>query len=135
MDPIVIGTGALWWTRYERQTDRYGAVHLVDPADNTLTIDTSLVGKRGRLVAVVQELRPSQHIGDLASGHGKTKPLAVGDVVELGAGTLFVESSRDGDTEVGLKPDDGRDENWLDPKALYNCHAQVVRLELHPEAP
>jgi hypothetical protein len=31
---------------------------------------------------------------------------------------------------VGLAPDDRRHADWLDPRALYRCHNQTVRLEL-----
>ncbi|WP_030472510.1 hypothetical protein [Lentzea aerocolonigenes] len=33
-------------------------------------------------------------------------------------------------TAVGLAPDDDRDTDWLDPRALYRCHNQTVRLEV-----
>lgn len=133
MDPVVIGTGELHSQSIERYTDRYGAVHLNDPVGKTLTIDTSLVGTRGRLVAVFQSRRPSVYSGDLGAEYGLNREIARGTEIELGSGTLFVEPSRFGDTEVGVKPDDGRTENWLDRGALLNCRGQVVRLELHPE--
>lgn len=121
MDPIVIGTGELWWQSGERHTDRYGAVHLNDRDHVPQQIDTGLVGSHGRLVAVIE--RP----------YRGTSPVSVGDAIELGTGTLFVETSPLGNTEVGVKPTDGRAENWLDGNALTVCHGQVVRLEFHSQ--
>jgi hypothetical protein len=56
----------------------------------------------------------------------------VGEEITLGSGTLFTETDPDTGlpTAVGLAPDDGRDEDWFDPRALYRCHDQTVRLEL-----
>jgi hypothetical protein len=31
-----------------------------------------------------------------------------------------------------LEPDDGRRADWLNPKALYRCHEQTVRLLFRP---
>jgi hypothetical protein len=43
--------------------------------------------------------------------------------VTLGEGALFFEND-----EVGIRPDDGRDTQWLDIHALYNVHEQTVTL-------
>ncbi|WIV57911.1 hypothetical protein [Amycolatopsis nalaikhensis] len=77
------------------------------------------------------ETRPSVHCGDLTRGLAPTTP-AVGEQITLGSGTVFTEPDPDTGlpTAVGLVPDDGRDEDWLDPRALYRCHNQTVRLEL-----
>lgn len=108
-------------------------MHLTRNPDDTtpdpVLFDTAPVGARGQLVAVITGTRPAFHLGDLARGLG-ADPAAVGDEITLGAGTLFVESSRYGTTEIGVSPDDGRDDAWLDPAALYRCHDQAVRLEL-----
>ncbi|MFD9964013.1 hypothetical protein [Amycolatopsis sp. NPDC058986] len=134
MGTIILGTGILTWHPDERRTDRYGAVHLTRTLDNAapdpVVFDTAPVGAPGRLVAVIVGTRPAFHLGDLARGIGPD-PAAVGDQITLGTGTLFVESSRYGATEIGVAPDDGRDDAWLDPAALYRCHSQTIRLELH----
>jgi hypothetical protein len=117
MAPIVIGTGQLNWQTIERHSDRYGAVHL-NRDHQPQQVDTSHAGERGRLVAVFPD------------GHDTDPSIPDGHVVELGSGTLFVE----GDTEVGVKPDDGRAEHWLDGKALTLCDGQLVRLELRRHA-
>ncbi len=127
-----LGTGQLSWMGSERRTDRYGTVALWEDAtpyrdDSSLLLKTnSLTGKHGKLVATVLETRKSSHIGDLF--HGYTPGSAeVGKTYQLGVGTLF-EEEQYGSRTVGLKPDDGRNEFWLDPKQLYIVHQQTVRL-------
>ncbi len=136
MDNIVLGTGVLNWHPDERRTDRYGTVYLNRaPDDHTfdpVRFDDPPVGTRGRLVAVILATRPSFHVGDWSRGHTPTTPTA-GEEITLGTGTVFVEPSRYGTTEIGLRPDDDRDTAWLDPAALYRCHEQTVRLELRPD--
>lgn len=140
MDVVILGTGALNWHADERRTDRYGTVHLNhnpsvvyhdDAAPDRERFDTAPVGVHGRLVAVIVDTRPTSHIGDLARGVAP-QPAPGGAEITLGAGSLFVEASRYGNTEIGVCPDDGRDHAWLDPVALYRCHDQIVRLELRP---
>lgn len=136
METTVLGTGALSWRTHERQTDRYGTINL-DRAPHSADFDpipftTAPTGTRGRLVAVVLTARRSPHCGDWARGIAPTTPI-VGDEITLGTGTLIVEQSAHGTTEIGLTPDDGRRHDWLDPHALYRCHSQTVRLELRPD--
>ncbi|WP_246370320.1 phosphoadenosine phosphosulfate reductase domain-containing protein [Amycolatopsis echigonensis] len=130
---VELGQGQLWWPRFERQTDRYGTIFLCTGPDGAdyVTFESAPVGSHGWLVAVVLETRPSVHCGDLARGLAPTVP-AVGEEITLGSGTVFTEPDPDTGllTAVGLIPDDGRDEDWLDPRALYRCHNQTVRLEL-----
>lgn len=38
-----------------------------------------------------------------------------------------------GGAQVGLRPDDGRDYDWLDIRALYDAHEQTVELYFQPE--
>ncbi|SFQ74430.1 hypothetical protein SAMN05421810_1185 [Amycolatopsis arida] len=129
---VELGRGQLWWPRFERQTDRYGTVLLCTGPDGEdyASFESAPVGTRGQLVAVVLETRPSVHCGDLARGLAPTTP-AVGEEITLGAGTVFTETDPDTGrpTAIGMAPDDGRDEDWLDPRALYRCHNQTVRLE------
>ncbi|MCP2170098.1 hypothetical protein LX83_006986 [Goodfellowiella coeruleoviolacea] len=121
MDPIVLGTGSLTWHADERRIDRYGTVHLNRDADgftrDLVRFDDAPVGTRGQLVAIVLAVRPAFHAGDLVRGAAPSDP-AVGEEIPLGTGTLFVEPSQDGNTEIGVRPDDGRSEDWLDPTAL-----------------
>jgi hypothetical protein len=136
-ETIQLGLGQLWWPRSERQTDRYGTVFLLTgpDADTYVPFENAPVGQRGRLVAVVVETRRSGHCGDIARSLAPTTP-TVGEEITLGTGTLFTETDTDlGEpTAVGLVPDDHRDTDWLDPRALYRCHNQTVRLGLRTDS-
>lgn len=131
-----LGQGQLWWPRFERQTDRYGSVFLLTGPDGEdyASFESALVGQRGRLVAVVLHTGRSGHCGDLDRGLTPSRP-EVGEEIPLGTGTLFTDTDSDTGvpTAVGLKPDDGRAADWLDPRALYRCHNQTVRLELRDD--
>lgn len=119
-----LGTGVLGWSRGERLTDRYGTVHLLPTPESEENIALVRVqaGSRGKLVAIVRETRKSSHVGDMFREVYPKTP-KVGERIVLGEGTLFYE-----DENVGLQPDDGRDEAWLDVKALYRTHDQTVTL-------
>ena len=55
----------------------------------------------------------------------------------LGTGTLFLNTVSEGGTtyhNIGLSPDDGRTKDWMNPRSLYRCHEQTVRLIFVPEA-
>lgn len=125
-----LGNGVLNWPPAERVGDRYGLVKLfATPAWRDvveLELHGTEEGQRGRLVAVVKETRKSQHIGDLFHGVFPEMP-NTGDKIVLGEGTLFYE----GDS-VGLRPDDGRETQWLDIRALYRAHDQTVDLYFEP---
>jgi hypothetical protein len=138
-DDVVVGEGRLTWAGSERRSDRYGAVVLMHDGDSLIRSsgyvqpDRSLAGRRGSLVAEVLEVRGSTHIGDLFRGLSPSIP-EVGERITLGAGTAFVEKAWDDVEAIGLRPDDGRGEDWLDPKALYRAHEQTVRLIFEPQA-
>jgi hypothetical protein len=134
----LLGTGRLTWNRGERITDRYGAIYLLADGDSLsegtniahIRVFDPLLGKHGKLIAEVIETRESTHIGDLFHGFAPVTP-DVGENIVLGEGTLFTETETDGKTTwsmVGLKPDDGRDHFWLNPKKLYRAHEQTVKL-------
>lgn len=119
-----IGTGVLTWSPGERVSDRYGTVYLLSDLESNEVVgltDTT-EGKRGRLIAVVRETRTSRHIGDLFHGVFPEIP-EVGQKVVLGEGTLFFQ-----DELVGVRPDDGRQTQWLNLRALYEVHEQTVTL-------
>lgn len=125
-----IGRGVLNWRCHERITDRYGAVHLSQDRDGEelLYWSKALMGRRGRLLAIVRETRPSRHIGDFFRGFQPQRP-SIGEELALGNGTVFLEHR----TEIGLRPDDGREHDWLDPRALYRLHEQTVDLYLETD--
>jgi hypothetical protein len=130
---IALGQGQLWWPRFERQSDRYGTVFLLTgpDAEDYVSFENAPVGQPGQLVAVVVETHRSGHCGDIARSLAPTTP-TIGEEITLGAGTLFTDTDADlgVPTAVGLAPADHRDTDWLDPRALYRCHNQIVRLEL-----
>lgn len=125
---MIVAEGILTWHGRERRSDRYGSVEMMNTDGKFMTLDcVHHEGLRGRLFAEVVETRQSGHIGDIFRGLYPETP-EVGEVIELGIGRLFVERV-DGISQIGLVPDDGRDYDWLDPKALYRLHEQTVRLQ------
>ena len=139
-----LGTGVLTWSRAERISDRYGAIYLIQEGANSLTesptpsqvdgaLTRSLIGMHGKLVAKVLETRESTHIGDIFRGISPRTP-KVGDEITLGEGRLFTEPADEGGIMVGVKPDDGRHSDWLQPRALYDAHEQTVELRFEPGA-
>lgn len=146
----LLGEGMLNWHRHDRISDRYGAVALFGDRNHEPSLDDYVgdaypksidyenppSGLRGRLIAEVVRTRQSGHIGDLF--RGLRPPLSeeerprVGSRHELGVGTVFIER-KDGSMYLGVRPDDGRDIDWLDPKALYLLHEQTVRLYFEAE--
>lgn len=128
MDRIVLGTGVLGWNGHERRSDRYGYISLfLSPdSDKAVSLSRRLAGY-GKLVAKVLEIRKSYHIGDLFRGIFPETP-EVGEEITLGEGWL----SFTGPTVVGLKPDDKRETDWLNPRSLYRLHQQTVELYFIP---
>jgi hypothetical protein len=138
----VLGEGILNWNTGERQTDRYGSVMLTRiPMNNPLgeklgytSLDEKFEGKHGSLTATVTLNRLSPHIGDLFRGLYPPKtPTPIGTELLLGIGTVFFEDNREGGPCVGLSPDDGRQNDWLDPEVLYKLHNQTVVLFFEDE--
>lgn len=138
---MVLGEGVLSWPNMERVSDRYGVVDLAHEPNGDIYVifDEVTVQMRGTLVAVVLDVLDEWPFQD----HYGTGPLyarpAVGEPVVLGTGTLFTEKfasmhgDRPGRILAGVRPDDGREERWLDPAALSRVHHQRVRLEFHPD--
>ena len=130
---MIIGEGVLTWPRGERISDRYGLVMLMENGDSWkpptgyIKLDRSTDGAHGTLTAEVLETRQSTHVGDLFRGLFPETP-EVGERIMLGSGTVFFDRGDDREDEIGLLPDDDREVDWLDPKALYRAHEQTVRL-------
>lgn len=138
---MILGTGILTWDVRERRSDRYGTVWLMNDGHTSISSDdpellldesavASVVGRKGRLVARVISVRQSTHIGDLFRGIGPVQP-DEGEEIELGIGEAFSEQQHYG-LAVGLRPDDGRQGDWLDPHKLYRAHEQLVELRFDP---
>lgn len=130
-------TGIFSWPGEERRSNRYGFVGLwPNDYEHTASVlpDVDLFalrllqGRRVRMAAKVLEARESGHIGDFFRGIYPSKP-DVGEVVYLGEGTLVLGNCA-GVPLVGLQPDDGREHDWIDPRALYRLHDQTVELEI-----
>jgi hypothetical protein len=132
MEVVMIGKGVLNWPKGERVSDRYGLVGLFDVEGRNgsiLPIDVSeYVGKKGKLIARVLEARDSWHIGDFARGLYPNQP-KTGEIFTLGEGTFFIgEEHRELNEYFGLRPDEDRSSDWLDPHVLYKLHNQTVEL-------
>lgn len=126
--PVVLGEGVLNWPRSERVSDRYGCVNLEISLDSGRYVqwNDAPIGRVGTIMAEITEARRSRHVGDFFRGLFPSIP-GVGEIFALGAGRLFADDSS-GTPSIGLMPDDGRAEDWLNPAALYACHEQTVRL-------
>ncbi len=125
---LKLGSGILTWDPCERISDRYGTVYVMDSEmRNANSLDTTLAGRCGTLVAIVLATRTSRHIGDLFHGVYPSTP-RVGERITLGSGRLFFDGQR-----VGLQPDDDRESWWLGIEALYRAHEQTVELYFEPE--
>lgn len=132
----ILGYGIFGWMSPERKSDRYGAVALFDgDSKEKKLIDSPIVhldkikeveGKKGSLYVEVLETRQSTHIGDMFRGIYPSTPKK-GAKIKLGEGVLFTEVSY-GIQTIGLRPDDGRQSDWLNPKKLYKAHEQTVNL-------
>lgn len=176
-DPVVLGSGILGHTSYERQTDRYGAVHLtvVDsvpgepapartvpvpgsdlaariardlaeakgdtatadaarqaiartPASRIVVFDHAPLGVAGTLVAHVIHVTATDEDREFGKRHPELRPPEPGERVVLGSGALFTEEYAAGPV-IGVRPDDGRETEWMNPNAIFRCKGQLVRLE------
>jgi hypothetical protein len=111
----LLGTGLLSWPNNERIAGRYGIVTLF----RTANIDE---GERG-----LQGLPWNVDVDALVGKHGALSAyLPDGHEVVLGSGTFFTERDY-GLTYVGLKPDEPREEDWLDPVMLHKVDAYMIR--------
>jgi hypothetical protein len=131
-----VGFGIFGWSGTERRTDRYGGFVLnqatFEGADRVAAhLDNKalepLIGKRVHIWCKVITNRESGHAGDLFLGILPTKP-EIGEVVDLGVGTLDLEWGFEGLTAVVLRPGDGRDTFWYNPHKLYRLHDQTVEV-------
>lgn len=133
-----IGHGVFCWEGIERVSNRYGSFFLDkmpykkdDVTD--IFVDTKalqkLTHKRVRIQCKVINTRESGHIGDLFLGIYPTTPSS-GDVVDLGVGTLKLSYAdwNPNIIKIALKPEDDRDELWIDPRKLYRLHDQTVEV-------
>lgn len=133
---MFIGKGIFGWDGSDRRTRRYGGVQL-DAKDYDerakVVVEVNkeaILGLQGRvrLYAKVVDSRVSGHVGDSFIKVKPTQP-EVGEIVELGVGHLDMEPCGYSPTPcILLKPEDGRQEFWMDPHKLYRLHDQTVEL-------
>ncbi len=121
-----LGSGVLNWPAEEHQTGRYGCISLspdASPGLLSLKSKTSgLLNKKGRLVAIVQNIRPSW-TREAPTNVGTP---SVGEEVVLGTGTLFYHATT---RTIGLRPNDAhKDRDWLSWRALFRTHNLTVML-------
>jgi hypothetical protein len=101
------------------------------PDDRVVAFDHAPLGTAGTLVARVIANVSARDWGDEPPELRLPKP---GERVVLGSGTLFTERYRDVPV-IGVRPDDGREDNWMDRSAISRCTNHLVRLEFEmPEA-
>jgi len=128
---VPLGEGFLLWLEQERYSDRWGLVFLAERREENaphVPLHTcGLVGRRGRLVVQVLEVRDEPVLGDVFRWLMPERP-QVGEIFELGEGTIM----QDGAFQVGCRPDDGRPIDWLNPKALFRAKLHLVRLWFLP---
>ena len=134
---ILVGRGKLTWMRSERVSNRYGAVWLMDKDENSFSTSSTPQplwfppnDQLGSLYARVIDARESTHTGDLFRGIFPITP-ETGDIFYLGTGNAQKETVENIDTFL-LKPTIFRNDDWLSPEALYNCHESIVELIWHP---
>ena len=135
---ILIGRGKLTWMKSERVSDRYGAVWLMDNDSDSLSPGPDKPqpmwfpppDQRGQLIAHVIDAYESTHIGDSFRGIAPTTP-TTGDIFILGTGRASKETVLNINTFL-ITPTKPRDSDWLNPRALYNCHESIVELIWSP---
>jgi hypothetical protein len=94
------------------------------PDNRVVAFDHAPVGTAGTLVAHVIANVNAYDWGDDPPELRLPKP---GERVVLGSGTLFTEMYGDAPV-VGVRPDDGRADNWMDRNAISRCRNHLVRL-------
>ncbi len=133
-DPVAYGI--FTWDSQERRSNRYGSILVANTNYNQDAPTASgcdverldkLRHKRVRITCEVVAIRASGHAGDRFLGIMPTTP-NVGEVIELGVGTLDCQDGFDGSPEISLRPNDGRKQFWIDPRILYRLHDQTVRV-------
>ena len=128
---VMLGEGVLVWKKLEQVQDRYGTVTLLqstsDERDTVKFRSEGMSGKTGTLIAQIVATRPCPAEADWFRQIWHVAPNE-GELIGLGTGTCFFE----GDSAVGVKPDQDRDIDWMNPYALHRCSCQSVRLYFLP---
>ena len=90
-----------------------------------------LKGKNVKISCRVAEARQSGHYGDAFLGLVPSTP-KVGELIEIGIGPFHFEHDACSPQlfAFGIKPSDGREEFWCDPRVWYRLHDQTVELHI-----
>jgi hypothetical protein len=100
--------------------DRPGSVNRV------VGYDHAPLGVAGTLVATIIAATWDRSSSFSDDPLGPPQP---GEQVVLGTGTLFTDTYGDAPV-IGVRPADGRAEDWMDRSAMFRCKDHVVRLSL-----
>ena len=125
---ITLGEGYLSWNRGEKSTGRWGTVNLWKSNENTgsensVRFENAPLSTYGILFAEILETAPS----DYHAGLIKEELPKIGDFLVLGAGILFKESE-EGVENIGVNPENEREDDWMNVRSLRRLHNQKVRL-------
>lgn len=93
-----------------------------------VAFDHAPLGTAGTLVAHVIHADVTDYDREFGKRHPELRPPEPGERVVLGSGTLFTEEYGDAPL-IGVRPGDGRAEEWMDSDALFRCKGHLVRLE------
>lgn len=147
---MLFGLGVFMWEGVERRTKRYGYFYSAD-SDYTEHVKLEsqhaprfdvpaiqhLAGKKVKITCKVLENRESGHLGDrfvLDTNGDYIKPSKpeVGEEVVVGVGVLDLkaEPHAPGGVSVALRPEDGREKFWSDPRQLFRLHDQTVEFHI-----
>jgi hypothetical protein len=114
MTQHLLGTGLLSWPRNERMAGRYGLVALFRPGDTEK-------GEEG-LQGVPFNTNPGV---EMLGTHGALIAVLDSQELSLGEGTLFTEHHH-GMDYIGLRPDEPREEDWLNVPNLYKVDGYLI---------
>jgi hypothetical protein len=148
---MVVTKGIFTWNADERRSNRYGGFFLGDSNYNESRFCPDAYcdpdnleqfqEQKVKITATVVETADSGHMGDMflflpetPDQHIKPSRPDVGEVVVVGVGTLLVRYYEEGVGKKAffLKPSDGRNKFWIDPRVLYRLHDQTVTISIEP---
>ena len=98
------------------------------PDTRVVAFDQAPLGTTGSLVAHVIHADVTEDDREFGKRHPGLRPPEPGERVALGSGVLFTEKYGEGPL-IGVRPADGRAEDWMDSAAIFRCEGHLVRLE------
>lgn len=139
----ILGSGLLDWRRMERQTNRWGTIHLfvLGNEKRVAHLDRHDIGKQGTLCARLCYIRQTHYTDNVEVRNLIGLPVLNLDTQRmyvLGEGILFFEEVNElGDLDepgwsVGVEPS-GRENNWLKSDVLLALQGQYVEIFFEEE--